>query len=219
MEETWRAVDDYFADRLAMTDETMEHILKKNAEADMPSIEVSRAHGKMLHLMAKMAHAQTILEIGTHGGFSTAWLARALPEAGRMATLEADPKHAGIARGNLESAGVEDKVEVIEGEALSTLPTLMEKGYLRFDFIFIDADKENNAEYLEWALKLSKKGAVIIVDNVVRRGRIIEDTEEKAVPHIRRMFDQLAEDGRIEATVVQTVGQKGYDGFLMGIVK
>ncbi|MFC3419900.1 O-methyltransferase [Salinicoccus hispanicus] len=219
MEETWRAVDEYFADRLVMTDDTMEHILKKNEEADMPTIEVSRAHGKMLHLMAKMTQAKTILEIGTHGGFSTVWLARALPEEGRMATLEVNPKHAEMARENLESAGVEDKVEVIEGEALSTLPVLLEKGYPRFDFIFIDADKENNAEYLNWALKLSKKGAIIIVDNVVRRGKIIEDTEEKAVPHIRRMFDQLAEDDRIETTAVQTVGQKGYDGFLMGVVK
>ncbi|TVT29000.1 O-methyltransferase [Salinicoccus cyprini] len=219
MEETWRAVDVYFEEKLATTDETMEHILKKNEEAEMPSIEVSRAHGKMLHLMAKMAKATTILEIGTHGGFSTVWLARALPEEGRMATLEVNPEHAEMARENIESAGISAEVEVIEGEALSTLPSILEKGYPRFDFIFIDADKENNSEYLDWALKLSKKGATIIVDNVVRRGKIIEDTDEKAVPQIRDMFDQLSKDDRIETTAIQTVGQKGYDGFLMGVVK
>jgi predicted O-methyltransferase YrrM len=173
----------------------------------------------MLYLMAKMAKAKSILEIGTLGGFSTVWLARALPEDGRMATIEADPNHAEVARRNIASAALAAPVDVIEGHALDRLPKLMEWGYSRFDLIFIDADKENNVEYLKWALKFSHKGSVIIVDNVVRQGRIIDDTEEKAIPYIRQMFDMLEHDGRIESTAIQTVGQKGYDGFLMGVVK
>lgn len=219
MEETWKAVDEYFEEKLGTTDDTMEHILKETDDAGMRHIEVSKAHGKMLYLMAKMADAKSILEIGTLGGFSTVWLARALPEEGRMATIEADPNHAEVARRNIASAELAALVDVIEGQALDRLPKLMERGYERFDLIFIDADKENNTEYLKWALKFSNKGSVIIVDNVVRQGRVIDDTEEKAVPYIRRMFDMLEQDDRIEATAIQTVGQKGYDGFLMGVVK
>ncbi|WP_373446159.1 O-methyltransferase [Salinicoccus bachuensis] len=219
MEETWKAVDEYFEEKLETTDDTMEHILKETDDAGMRHIEVSKAHGKMLYLMAKMVDAKSILEIGTLGGFSTVWLARALPEGGRMATIEADPNHAEVARRNIASADLPGSVDVIEGQALDRLPKLMERGYSRFDLIFIDADKENNTEYLKWALKFSNKGSVIIVDNVVRQGRIIDDTEEKAVPYIRQMFDMLERDDRIETTAIQTVGQKGYDGFLMGVVK
>lgn len=196
MEETWKAVDEYFEEKLKTTDDAMEHILKETDDAGMRQIEVSKAHGKMLYLMAKMAKAKSILEIGTLGGFSTVWLARALPEDGRMATIEADPNHAAVARRNIASAALAAPVDVIEGQALDRLPKLMERGYSRFDLIFIDADKENNVEYLKWALKFSHKGSVIIVDNVVRQGRIIDDTEEKAIPYIRQMFDMLEHDGR-----------------------
>ncbi len=219
MEETWKAVDEYFEEKLKTTDDIMDHILKETDDAGMQQIEVSKAHGKMLYLMAKMAKAKSILEIGTLGGFSTVWLARALPEDGRMATIEADPNHAEVARRNIASVELAAPVDVIEGQALDRLPKLMERGYSRFDLIFIDADKENNVEYLKWALKFSHKGSVIIVDNVVRHGRIIDDTETQAIPYIRQMFDMLEHDGRIESTAIQTVGQKGYDGFLMGVVK
>ncbi|WP_411843870.1 O-methyltransferase [Salinicoccus sp. HZC-1] len=218
--ETWKAVDAYFDEKLHISDETTEAIKEKNDTEELPAIEVASTHGKMLYLMAKMRNANTILEIGTHGGYSTVWLARALPEGGQMATLEADEKHARVAEENINAAGYGDVVHVVQGTALDTLPSLMEKGYRHFDFIFIDANKENYPEYLKWALEFSKSGAVIVADNVVRNGRIIDgDTEEKQIPYLREFIDILSEDDRIEATAVQTVGVKGYDGFLLGIVK
>lgn len=218
--ETWKAVDDYFDDKLQISDEMTKSIKERNDKEGLPPIEVAATHGRMLYLLAKMRNADTILEIGTHGGYSTVWLASALPEGGQMATLEADEKHARVAEENIAASGYADKVQVVRGSALETLPSLMEKGYRHFDFIFIDANKDNYPEYLKWALDFSKPGAVIVADNVVRNGRIIdEDTEEKQIPYLREFIDIFSEDERIEATAVQTVGAKGYDGFLLGIVK
>lgn len=218
--ETWKAVDAYFDDKLHISDETTKSLLGRNDAEGLPTIEVAATHGKMLYLLAKMRNANTILEIGTHGGYSTVWLARALPKGGQMATLEADGKHADVAEENIAAAGYAGKVHVVRGKALDTLPSLMEKGYRHFDFIFIDADKENYPAYLKWALEFSKSGAVIVADNVVRNGMIIDgETKEKQIPYLREFIDILSEDDRIEATAIQTVGGKGYDGFLLAMVK
>src|SRR5690625_660282 len=218
--DTRKAVDAYFDDKLHISDETTQAILHKNEEEGLQSIEIASAHGKMLYLMAKMSGAKTILEIGTHGGFSTVWLARALPEDGRLATFEAKQRHARVAEENIAAAGFADRVEIFEGDATKTLRVLKKRGFETFDFIFIDANKDNYPEYLEWALELSRSGTVIVADNVVRKGRIIEeDTDKKNIPHLRKFIDLLSGDDRIEATAIQTVGDKGYDGFLMAMVK
>lgn len=218
--ETWKAVDDYFDDKLKISDEVTKSILEKNDKAGLPSIEVAATHGKMLYLMAKMSGSSSILEIGTHGGYSTTWLARALPRDGIMLTLEVNDKHADIAKENIKEAGLEEKVTVIRGPADENLPKLIEKGYPRFDFIFIDANKDGYPEYLEEALKVSTTGTVIVADNVVRRGKVIDsESEDKNVPYIRDFINILAENDEIETTAIQTVGSKGYDGFLMGVVK
>ena len=220
MKDTWEDVDTYFDDKLHVSDEITESILEKNEANDLPAIEVAGAHGKMLYLMAKMKNAKTILEIGTHGGFSTVWLGRALPENGQMATLEFNAEHADVAEENIFNAGLADKVKVYRGSALDTLPLLMEKGYRHFDFVFIDADKDNYPAYIRWVLEISKTGTVIVADNVVRNGKVAdEETEEGKVPYIREFIDIISEDSRIEATALQTVSGKGYDGFLIGVVK
>lgn len=216
----WEAVDAYFDDKLHISDETTKSILDKNDAEGLPSIEVASPHGKMLYMLAKMRNAKTILEIGTHGGYSTIWLARALQKGGRMATFEADQKHARVAEENIAAAGYAGEVEVFEGNALDILPKLKKRDYKGFDFIFIDANKDNYPEYLEWAIEFSKPGAVIVADNVVRDGRIIDgETEEKQVPYLRKFIDIISEDERIEATAIQTVGSKGYDGFLLAMVR
>lgn len=220
MKETWKAVDSYLDDKLQVSDEVTDSILEKNDKAGLPPIEVAATHGKMLYLLAKMSGAGSILEIGTHGGYSTVWLARALPKEGLMATLEVNDEHADVAERNIRDAGFEDKVTVIRGPALENLPKLMERGYPRFDFIFIDANKDGYPEYLEEALEVSTTGTVIVADNVVRQGKVIDaETEEKNIPHIRKFIDMLSDNDEIETTIIQTVGRKGYDGFLLGRVK
>lgn len=220
MKETWKAVDAFINEELQVSDEVTESILEKNEEAGLPPIEVAATHGKMLYLLAKMSGASSILEIGTHGGYSTIWLARALPKDGLMATLEVSDQHANIAEENIRSAGFEDQVTVIRGQALDSLPKLMEKGYPRFDFIFIDANKDSYPEYLEEALEVSTTGTVIVADNVVRQGKVIDpETEESNIPHIRKFIEMLSENDEIVTTIIQTVGRKGYDGFLLGRVK
>ncbi|WP_342513988.1 O-methyltransferase [Sporosarcina sp. FSL K6-1522] len=217
--ERWNDVDLYFSAKLHTSDPIMDLILKTNSEAGLPAIDVAPNQGKFLYLLAKLKEAKNILEIGTLGGYSSVWLGRALPDDGHLITLEFDDKHAKVAKENVRKAGLEKKIEVIVGPALETLPTLKEKGFSNFDFIFIDADKPNNPQYLKWALELSRPGTVIIGDNVVRNGHIIDDCDDLSVQGVRQFIDLLSEESRIDSTAIQTVGSKGYDGFVLGIVK
>ncbi|WP_150265553.1 O-methyltransferase [Paenibacillus tepidiphilus] len=216
---TWSKVDEYFSGKLLPADPVLEAVLDANVKAGLPAIDVAPNQGKLLYLLAKMRGAANILEIGTLGGYSTIWLARALPEHGRLVSLEYEHEHVVVAGSNLRLAGLDRKVTVLEGPALETLATLEESGYGPFDLIFIDADKPNNPGYLEWAVKLARPGAVIVADNVVRDGEVIDpESADDRVQGIRRFTDLLAAEPRIEATALQTVGAKGYDGFVLGIV-
>lgn len=216
----WTDVDLYFSSKLHASDSVMDAVLKANVEAGLPAIDVAPNQGKLLYLLAKMKEAKYILEIGTLGGYSSIWLARALPEDGKLVTLEFDPKHAKVAEENIKHAGLDHKIDIMLGPALETLPTLKKKGFSYFDFIFIDADKPNNPHYLKWALELSRLGTVIIGDNVVRKGHVVEnDSNDESVHGIRQFIDLLSEESRIDSTAIQTVGIKGYDGFALGVVK
>jgi predicted O-methyltransferase YrrM len=222
--EQWTAVDRYIAEALIPSDPALDAALEASAAAGLPQIQVSPAQGKFLHLLARVQGARTILEIGTLGGYSAIWLARALPPGGRLITLEADPHHAAIARANLARAGLEDVVELRVGRALDTLPLLaglQEAGGSRgpFDLIFIDADKPSNPEYFTWALKLSRRGSLIVIDNVIRDGAVINAAStDPDVQGVRRLNELLAAERRVSATTIQTVGSKGYDGFTMALV-
>ena len=215
----WSEVNSYFARTLIGSDPALEEALAANAAAGLPSIDVSAPQGKLIHLLARMAGARKALEIGTLGGYSTIWLARALPEDGRLITLEVSPRHAEIARRNVARAGLESKVEIRTGAALTTLPKLEAERLGPFDFVFVDADKTNNAAYLEWALRLSRPGTVIVVDNVVREGGVVEAaSRDPDVVGVRRMFELMAREPRLSATAIQTVGAKGWDGFALAVV-
>ena len=217
--ELWKAVDQYIADQLIPADPVLDQTVAANAAAELPAIDVAPNQGKLLHLLARMMGARNILEIGTLGGYSTIWLARALPEGGRMITLEADPKHAEVARGNIARAALTDIVILRLGAALETLPQLDREGQGPFDLIFIDADKPNIPSYVEWALKLSRKGTLIVVDNVIRKGKVIDASSDDPNVHgARRLFEMLSSEPRLQATALQTVGSKGYDGFVMAVV-
>lgn len=214
----WHDVDEYFIEKLIPVDKTLDNVLQTNKNANIPEIDVSPTQGKLLYLLAKIKGAQNILEIGTLGGYSSIWLARALPETGKVYTLEIDPTYAEIAKQNILQAGCDNKVEVMVGNALDSLPILKKSGPL-FDFIFIDADKPNNPHYLKWALELANTGALIIADNVVRNGEVIDDkSEDERVQGVRQFMDLLQQHPRIEATAIQTVGIKGYDGFVLATV-
>jgi predicted O-methyltransferase YrrM len=218
-QETWSAVDAYFSDRLVPADDVLEQALSSSAEAGLPAYNVAPNQGKLLQLFAQMQGARSILEIGTLGGYSAIWMARALPEGGRLISLEANADYAAIAKDNIERAGLSHKVEVRIGKALDTLALLEQEGVGPFDMIFIDADKPNNPGYLEWSLKLSRLGTIIIGDNVVRNGAVTNAaSEDKNVIGVRRFIDAMAENPRLTATAIQTVGSKGYDGFSMAIV-
>jgi len=218
-ERGWRAVDAYFDETIVGRDSVLEATLSANAAARLPSIDVSAAQGKMLTLMARMAGARMALEIGTLGGYSTIWLASALPGDGRLITLERNARHAEVARKNVARAGLAARVEVRTGAALDALPRLEAEGLGPFDFIFIDADKSNNAAYVEWALRLSRPGTAIMVDNVVRDGEVADAANRDAdVLGVRRMFDFIAREPRLSATAIQTVGSKGWDGFALAVV-
>lgn len=218
-ENVWAAVDRYFGDLLTPTDAKLAAALAANQAAELPAIDVSPLQGKFLHLLVQMTQPMRVLEIGTLGAYSTIWMARALPEGGRIVTLEFNPRHADVARKNLDHAGLLNRVDIRVGSALDTLPKLLSTGDGPFDLIFIDADKPNNAKYLEWALKLSRPGTILLVDNVVRDGKIVDaDSAEPDIQGTRRMFEKMAAEPRLSATALQTVGIKGYDGFALAIV-
>jgi predicted O-methyltransferase YrrM len=219
MQDVWTAVDSYFGDLLIARDEKLDAALAANQKAGLPAIDVSRLQGKFLELLVRISGARRILEIGTLGGYSTIWLARGLPEGGRIVTLEFDPHHAEVARANLEHAGVVDRVDLRVGRAIDTLPKLENTADSPFDLIFIDADKESYPEYLDWTLRLSRVGTVIVADNVVRDGRVVEaDCDDERVQGVRRFTERLAAEPRLSATVLQNVGTKGYDGLALAVV-
>jgi predicted O-methyltransferase YrrM len=210
----WDNVDRYISDTLVQADAALAAALAASDAAGLPAISVSPAHGKLLWLLARTIGAQRILEVGTLGGYSAIWLARGLAPGGRLVTLEALEKHAAVARKNLAGAGLSDVVEVRVGPALDTLPRLEGP----FDLTFIDADKQNNAEYFRWALKLSRPGSLIVVDNVVRDGAVIDArSRDAAVRGVRRLYELIATEPRVAATAIQTVGVKGYDGFAIAL--
>ena len=219
-QETWDAVDDYFTETLVKPDAALEAALRDSEAAGLPAISVSPPHGKLLNLLARVQGARNILEIGTLGGYSAIWLARALPAGGgRLITLEVDPQHAKVARANLARAGFANLVQVRLGRAIDTLPELEREGAGPFDLVFIDADKPSNPEYFAWALKLSRRGSVIVVDNVVRRGAVADAaSDDAAVQGVRRLNAMMALEPRVSATAIQTVGVKGYDGFAVALV-
>jgi len=218
-QDQWTAVDRYITERLVASDPALEAALKANAAGGLPSIDVAPNQGKLLYLLALIKGARRILEIGTLGGYSTMWLARALPAGGRLVTLEVEPRHAAVAAANLDRAGVSGMVEIRVGPAAGSLAELHREGAQPFDLIFIDADKQNNAAYLGWALKLASRGCVIVIDNVVREGAIVDAaTADPQVQGTRRLFEMLAAEPRLSATAIQTVGSKGYDGFAMAVV-
>jgi predicted O-methyltransferase YrrM len=218
-QELWTAVDEYIHNQLVPSDAALDAALAACTEAELPAISVTPSQGKLLHMLARLVNARNILEIGTLGGYSTIWLARALPADGRLITMEFDPKHAEVASENIANAGLADMIELREGKALELLPELAAEGLEAFDLIFIDADKCNNPQYFEWALRLSRKGSLIIVDNVVRDGRVIEaESEDADIQGIRSLFKRMAAEPRVLCTAQQTVGSKGYDGFLIALV-
>jgi predicted O-methyltransferase YrrM len=217
-DKTWSAIDAYFEGELIPADPAFQALLEACATAGLPSIQVSAAQGKFLHLLALAQAPKRILEIGTLGGYSTLWLARALPRDGRLLTLEINAEHAAVARRNFVEAGVSDLIEIQVGPALDTLARLRAQKTTAFDFVFIDADKINNLGYMREALALSRVGTLIIVDNVVRAGAILDEERDAAADGVRRMTAWVGQEPRLSATVIQTVGDKGYDGFLLARV-
>jgi predicted O-methyltransferase YrrM len=218
-QDLWTGIDRYVEEHLVPHDPALTAALASSAAAGLPPIAVSAAHGKMLHLLARLAHATQILEIGTLGGYSTIWLARGLEPGGRLVTLEVDPRHADVARGNLVRANLGSIVDVRVGAALEVLPKLEREAAAPFDLVFIDADKANNPNYIEWGIRLGRPGTLIIVDNVVRKGAILDATSGSAdVRGTRRAYELVGRHPRLSATAIQTVGTKGHDGFLMALV-
>ncbi|MFD0021996.1 O-methyltransferase [Streptomyces sp. NPDC058382] len=215
----WTEVDDYFNALLLGPDEALDAAVEASDRAGLPAIQVAANQGKLLNLLARLQGARTVLEIGTLGGYSTIWLARALPEGGGLVTLEADPGNAEVARGNIERAGLSDVVEIRVGPALDTLPELAAQGYGPFDVVFIDADKPSNPDYLAWSLKLTRPGSLIVADNVVRDGEVTDGgSQDPKVRGVRRFTELVAAEPTLTATALQTVGSKGYDGLLMALV-
>lgn len=213
--ERWADVDRYLEARLLEPDAVLDAVLEASEKAQLPAIQVSPTAGKLLHLMARGIGARAILEIGTLGGYSTVWLARALPAGGRLITLEADPRHADVARANIARADLADLVQVIVGKALDTLPTIAGP----FDLTFIDADKANNANYFDWAVRLSRPGSIIVVDNVVRGGEVLKAGANADVDGMRAVLERIGGDARVLGTAIQTVGIKGWDGFALALVR
>ena len=214
----WSEVERWICERVVPQDEALDAAVALSDEHGLPSIQVDPTMGKLLSLIARMIGARRVLEIGTLGGYSTIWLARALPSDGKLVTLEFKPGHAAVAVENVAAAGLSDLVDQRVGPALDELPRMAEAGEGPFDLVFIDADKANQDKYLAWALQLTRVGSVIIGDNVVRGGRTIDPAPDEGSEGIRRFMDLLAADPRIDATALQTVGSKGWDGFAIGLV-
>jgi predicted O-methyltransferase YrrM len=218
-QEQWTAVDDYIAGLFVPPDSALDGALQAAEDAKLPAIQVAPNQGKLLGILAKSIGARKILEIGTLGGYSTIWMARALPLGGKLITLEIDPKHAEVARANFVRAGVSDCVELRQGKAIDSLPQLLDEGLAPFDLIFIDADKPSNADYFAWALKLCRKGSLIIVDNVIRNGNVIDAaSSDDSILGVRRFNEMAAAEPRVMVTEIQTVGSKGYDGLAIALV-
>ncbi len=215
----WAAVDRYISDLFVGQDPALDAALADSAAAGLPDIQVSAPAGKLLHLLARAVGARSVLEVGTLGGYSTIWLARAIAPGGRLITLEVNATHAAVARANIARAGVADIVDVRLGRALDSLPQLVAEGAGPFDLVFIDADKPNIAEYFTWALRLTRPGSVIVVDNVVRNGAVIDAASDDVnVQGVRRFNELAAANRRVSTTAIQTVGSKGYDGFSLSVV-
>jgi len=215
----WTAVDRYFSETLVPSDPVLDAALRANTKAGLPAIDVAPNQGKFLQLLVQLRGARRILEIGTLGGYSSIWMARALPADGRLTTLEFSPKHAEVARANIAHAGLGKIVEIRVGPALETLAKMDKEGTEPFDLIFIDADKPNNPNYLSWALKFSRPGTLLIGDNIVREGEVADPTSsDPNVQGQRRFLELMAAEPRLSATALQTVGSKGYDGFAMALV-
>jgi predicted O-methyltransferase YrrM len=216
---SWETVDRYITDVLVPSDPALDAAIADSEAAGLPSIAVSPNEGKFLYVLAKAVGARRILEIGTLGGYSTIWLARALPADGRVVTLEYSPKHSAVARKNIARAGLADRVDIRVGAALDTLPKLANENAAPFDLTFIDADKENNSQYFGWAVKLSRPGSLIVIDNVVRDGEVADEkTRDPMILGIRRMNEVIAAEPRVSATAIQTVGARGHDGFAIAVV-
>ncbi|QEL57239.1 O-methyltransferase [Chromobacterium paludis] len=216
----WAALDDYYSTELVKQDEALEAALADSAAAGLPAIQVPPNQGKFLNLLARIHGAKRVLEIGTLGGYSAIWLARALPADGQLVTLEYEAKHVEVAAANLARAGLADKARILQGAAADTLRRLIEQGEPPFDFIFIDADKPNNPLYLELALQLSRPGTVIVGDNVARGGEVANAANpDPAIQGIRRFIELMGDNPRLSATAMQTVGAKGYDGFALAVVE
>jgi predicted O-methyltransferase YrrM len=215
----WDDVDHYLGDCLVGDDPTMAAVLATNVAAGLPAIDVSPAQGQFLELLVRITRARKVLEVGTLGGYSTIWMARALPPDGLIVTLEYDPRHAAVAHENFERAMVEERIDLRVGAALDTLPEVAAEGLGPFDFTFIDADKANNVGYLDWAVKLSRPGSVIVLDNVIRDGRVIDASgTDRNVVGARAGLEFMGRHPRLRAAALQTVGSKGYDGFAIAIV-
>jgi predicted O-methyltransferase YrrM len=214
----WDEVERWICDRVVQADDDLRAAVERSDAAGLPAIQVDPTMGKLLHLLATMLGARRVLEVGTLAGYSTIWLARALPADGKLITLEYDPKHAAVAQENIAAAGLDRLVDLRVGPALDELPRIGEAGEGPFDLVFIDADKSNQDKYLAWALDLTREGSVIVGDNVVRGGRTLEQPDDAGSVGITRFMDLLAADPRIDATALQTVGSKGWDGFALGVV-
>ncbi len=219
MKDQWTAVDAWLDARLVHEDDTLTAAVRDSTAQGLPAIAVSPSQGKLLHQLALMVGARRILEVGTLGGYSAIWMARALPADGRLVTLEIEPHHAEVARANLARAGVADRVEIRVGPALETLPRLAAEGAGPFDLAFIDADKQSNPEYFDWALRMSRVGSMIVIDNVVREGSVLEEaSRDPSVLGVRRLIEKIGREPRVTTTAIQTVGVKGWDGLAFALV-
>ena len=219
-QDIWNAVDSFIVDTVVGHDPLLEGVLESANAAGLPAISVSPAQGKLLYLLARLQGSRNILEVGTLAGYSTIWLARAMPRYGRLITLELEPSHVTVARENIARAGFGDVVDIRTGAALDLLTEMTQrKKEVPYDFVFIDADKKNIPAYFELVLQLSKPGTVIVVDNVVRDGKLADaSSEDEAVQAVRKFHEMLAHERRVSATTIQTVGSKGYDGFSVVMV-